>query len=327
MAGDTNSPILGLLIMGDGLHTNNWGDETNDNLTTLENAIKGTSSIVVTGNATLSQQQCAAAILLFSGSLTADTTITVPATSNQWTVQNNTTGAFKLNLQVAGGNSVEIAQGSTALVATPNGASIASLVSNNDLVPLGTVIEYPSLTPPNENYVLADGSAISRTAFASYFALVGTTFGAGDSFTTFNIPDRRGRTAFMADNGSGRLNSWAIGHTAGAQNGNITLATTNLPQHNHGINDPTHNHGYSDPTHAHPISGPSNAISSPIFAAYNAGGQSVGVNINPFVIGNNSIGITISNSGTGISTQNAGSGTAFSVLAPLIVMGFHVRVK
>jgi len=327
MAGDTNSPILGMLLMGDGLHTNNWGDETNGNLTILENAIKGTSSIVVSGSASLTQQQCAAAILEFSGTLTGDVTLTVPATSNQWTVINNTTGAFVLNMQVAGGNSIEIAQGSTALVATPSGSSIVSLVSSNDGVPLGTVIEYPSLTPPNENYMLATGAAISRTTYASYYALVGTTFGSGDGVTTFNIPDRQGRAAFMADNGSGRLNGWAVGHTAGAQNGNIQLATTNIPAHNHGVNDPTHNHGYNDPSHNHSLNGGVNGATSIIFAAYNAGGQAVLVNAEAIGVNNANVGITIGNSGTGISTQNTGSGTAFSVLAPLIVMAFHVRVK
>lgn len=40
-------------------------------------------------------------------------------------------------------------------------------------------------------WVHADGSAISRTTYADYFALIGTTRGAGDGTTTFNIPDTR----------------------------------------------------------------------------------------------------------------------------------------
>lgn len=38
------------------------------------------------------------------------------------------------------------------------------------------------------------GDAISRTAYASLFARIGTRFGAGDGSTTFNIPDMRGRS-------------------------------------------------------------------------------------------------------------------------------------
>lgn len=37
--------------------------------------------------------------------------------------------------------------------------------------------------------VLCNGAAISRTAYPSLFAAVGTTFGAGDGSTTFNVPN------------------------------------------------------------------------------------------------------------------------------------------
>lgn len=40
-------------------------------------------------------------------------------------------------------------------------------------------------------WLVADGSAISRTTYATYFALIGTTYGVGDGSTTFNIPDCR----------------------------------------------------------------------------------------------------------------------------------------
>ena len=39
--------------------------------------------------------------------------------------------------------------------------------------------------------LLCDGSAVSRTTYANLFARIGTTFGAGDGSTTFNVPDRR----------------------------------------------------------------------------------------------------------------------------------------
>lgn len=37
-----------------------------------------------------------------------------------------------------------------------------------------------------------DGSAVSRTTYPELFAAIGTTWGAGDGSTTFNIPDLRG---------------------------------------------------------------------------------------------------------------------------------------
>jgi microcystin-dependent protein len=38
-------------------------------------------------------------------------------------------------------------------------------------------------------YLLCDGSAVSRTMFPDLFSAIGTTYGAGDGSTTFNVPD------------------------------------------------------------------------------------------------------------------------------------------
>jgi len=41
-------------------------------------------------------------------------------------------------------------------------------------------------------FLLCDGSAVSRTTYARLFSVIGTTYGAGDGSTTFNVPDLRG---------------------------------------------------------------------------------------------------------------------------------------
>ncbi len=43
---------------------------------------------------------------------------------------------------------------------------------------------------------------MSRTTYADLFAVIGTTYGAGDSTTTFNLPDFKGNTPVgKADSG------------------------------------------------------------------------------------------------------------------------------
>jgi microcystin-dependent protein len=101
------------------------------------------------------------------------------------------------------------------------------------------VLDYTGSTVPTSNFALPFGQAISRTTFAAYFALVGTTYGAGDGSTTFNIPDLRGRVAAGQDNmgGSaagrigtalvtdgGTINGQTIGSTGGSQNHGQTTA-------------------------------------------------------------------------------------------------------
>ena len=45
-------------------------------------------------------------------------------------------------------------------------------------------------TPPDGTLV-ADGSEVSREAYAELFAKIGTTYGEGDGVTTFALPDWR----------------------------------------------------------------------------------------------------------------------------------------
>jgi len=62
------------------------------------------------------------------------------------------------------------------------------------IVPIGGIIMYGggNVTDPApvlDNFLYCDGSAISRTTFANLFNTIGTTFGAGNGTTTFNIPN------------------------------------------------------------------------------------------------------------------------------------------
>ncbi|WP_233201081.1 tail fiber protein [Chromobacterium alticapitis] len=55
----------------------------------------------------------------------------------------------------------------------------------------GQVAFFAMATPP-DGWLPANGTTISRSTFASLFAAIGTTYGAGDGTTTFNLPDLRG---------------------------------------------------------------------------------------------------------------------------------------
>lgn len=49
--------------------------------------------------------------------------------------------------------------------------------------------------------LLCDGTAYSRTTYASLFSAIGTNYGIGDGSTTFNIPNLSGRTPIGAGSG------------------------------------------------------------------------------------------------------------------------------
>lgn len=58
------------------------------------------------------------------------------------------------------------------------------------VVPTGAILPYGGATAPS-NFLLCNGSAVSRTTYADLFAVTSTTYGVGNGTTTFNLPDLR----------------------------------------------------------------------------------------------------------------------------------------
>ena len=67
---------------------------------------------------------------------------------------------------------------------------------------VGEVAFFGMTTPP-AGWLKANGAAISRTTYSALFAAIGTTYGAGDGSTTFDLPDLRGEFPRGWDDGRG----------------------------------------------------------------------------------------------------------------------------
>jgi microcystin-dependent protein len=130
---------------------------------------------------------------------------------------------------------------------------------------IGTIEIWSTDTAPT-NYLFCNGAAVSRTTYASLFALLSTTYGSGDSSTTFNLPDLRGRAPFGSDDmgtsAASRITnagSGIVGTTLAASGGaeTVTLTTAQLASHTHTgttASSGSHGHGFAtstDGTHHH----------------------------------------------------------------------------
>ena len=69
-------------------------------------------------------------------------------------------------------------------------------------LPPGVVIPFAGSSAPL-GWLECNGTAVSRTDYAALFIAIGTTYGAGDASTTFNVPDLRGEFIRGWDNGRG----------------------------------------------------------------------------------------------------------------------------
>lgn len=89
---------------------------------------------------------------------------------------------------------------------------------------VGEIKPYAGNSEPT-GWLKCDGRAISRINYAALFDVIGTTYGAGDGSTTFNLPDMRDR--FPVGSGS----SYALGDTGGSPDAIV-------PYHNHSFTNP-----------------------------------------------------------------------------------------
>lgn len=143
----------------------------------------------------------------------------------------------------------------------------------------GVIQMFAGETAP-DGWLLCNGTAVSRTQYASLFAVIQTKYGTGDGSTTFNLPDLRGRFPLGV---SSSHPITGIGSIGGSENAII-------PYHRHNVAAVTD--GITGGSHGHPIK-------------YNANTSASGSNRN-----------TISASGTSTSTSNATTNTTHKHTLP-----------
>lgn len=115
---------------------------------------------------------------------------------------------------------------------------------------IGAVVAYAGSSSPS-GWLFCFGQNVSRTIYAALFAVLGTTYGAGDGSTTFGLPDLRGRAPFGKDDmggaAAGRLTNSATGGIVGSGLGNTggeqahTDTTNEMPSHSHQLNQNANN--------------------------------------------------------------------------------------
>lgn len=193
----------------------------------------------------------------------------------------------------------------------------SSVIANADPnpMPAGSIMAWGGATAP-QNWLLCDGSAVSRSTYASLFAAIGTQYGTGDGSTTFNLPNLKGRTIVGLDSTQTEFD--ALGETGGAKT--HTLTSSEIPSHTHSFSATTSTTG----SHNH-INGWAS------ITGYNyvgSGGNSTW----PFGGGSNAAQRDLQAAGDHAHTVSgttgaAGTGGAHNNLQPYIVLNYIIKAS
>lgn len=168
-------------------------------------------------------------------------------------------------------------------------------------IPTGTLHAFAGATAPL-GYLMCDGTAVSRTTYASLYAVILTTYGAGDGSTTFNLPDLRGRVPVGAGTDGAAQNTY--NPVRGAKFGDYRT-----PSHSH-----TGTTGYMNQNwaHGHAVEGPGGHSHGVWFGGV---GGSVTFSFAPAAVNNGAYGsqrdavtTTDTNHTHSFTTDNAGTG-------------------
>ena len=137
------------------------------------------------------------------------------------------------NLNLQGELQLNGSAGTSGQILTSQGSGVDPIWSTSFLS--GMLMMWTTGTAPT-GWLLCNGAAVSRTTYSALFAVVGTTFGAGDGSTTFNLPDYRNKMPLGAGS------TYSVGATGGSNDAIVvshthTASTNTAGSHTHGGTD------------------------------------------------------------------------------------------
>lgn len=207
-----------------------WDIPVNGNFNSLDAMMGGVTSLALSSiPITLATSQALVNVIRFTGTLTANVSVTLPGIYKSWTIDNqivNSPSSFAVTL---------VSTSAASVIGCPPGSQDVfydgSTVNYRNLGRVGEYWDYAAATVPTwvtastkPPYLNCNATTFSSATYPILANLLGTT----------TLPDSRGKSRFALDQGAGLISTAAtgfsgttVGSTAGAQA--TTLGTSNLP--------------------------------------------------------------------------------------------------
>lgn len=192
--------------------------------------------------------------------------------------------------------------------------------------PTGEITMWGTSSAPT-GWLIADGSAVSRSTYSALFGVLSTTYGSGDGSTTFNLPNLKGKFPVGRDASQGEFD--VLGETGGGKTN--ALGVSNLPAHTHTASSSSSSSStVTDSGHSHTSSVVIRTNTGTFGGAasgHGGGGTTDAASAN---IVTNTTGITVATSTSTSTTVSGGgngtaTGNAFNILPPYFAINFIIR--
>ena len=148
------------------------------------------------------------------------------------------------------------------------------------LIPVGAVFAYGSSDAPS-GWLSCLGQEVYRNDYPELFAVIGTTYGAGNGTTTFNLPDLAGRVVVGQGSGTG-LTARSMGAEGGAET--HTLTASEMPSHTHTVQNTVQISGFNTLTESDNSSNELDLVNSQTTTSSSAGDGDAHNNMQPFTV-------------------------------------------
>jgi hypothetical protein len=186
--------LLRLEKQANGENSTTWGTKVNTVFEMIEDGIGGIATLAVTGGTDVlttnnsATDEARMAILKVTGTLVSNETLQVGATSKIYYIWNATSGAFTVDIEVSGGTSIEI----------PQGSKVACFTDGTDFY----LLSYANSETATTTIASASTIDLTTTAGDRVFQVTGTT---ATSAVTMNT----GQFAILVAEGA-----WPLTHNA-----------------------------------------------------------------------------------------------------------------
>ena len=315
----TYSDRLKLELMETGANANTWGNNTNTNLQTvdaftagfLSKSVAGSANVTLTSNNADPTAEASNKVIEFTGTLTGNIYVFIPAVENNYIFFNNTSGAFSLTVAPTGhaANGVEIVQGAHTVqyctgdtvvdlfanslgnLSVKNNVNVVGTVNATSYVGDGSGLDNVDPFEANTSMIFNQasaptgwtkqtGAALANTAMS---IVTGTGGGTGGSTSYFS--------SFLATTDKSAPAQPTTGSVTGTVGGH-TLSTPEIASHTHDIR-PWVGGGSTGPNFIHYRANSDPGPVPPVMNATNTGGG--GSHAHPFSgsLGSASTDVTI----------------------------------